>query len=216
MLSHQAAASLWDLMPHPRIIDITTRAESRSMPGIRVHRGGTDNTTVVDGLPLTSPTWTLLDLAPVLTEHRLERISHRAEQLRLLDMRELETFDGRRGVVKLRRAVATLTLEEPNITRNDLEERFLSLVDSANLPKPRTNARVLDYEVDFLWPDHRLIVETDGRETHFTLTAFERDRERDAALTAVGYRVVRFTWRQVIHDPERVAKTLRELLSGAR
>lgn len=209
MLSHQSAASLYDLMPQPRIIDVTTRRESRSMPGIRVHRGAPDTHHTVEGLPLTSPTRTLLDLATILTEHRLERVCHRAEQLRL----PIEPFDGQRGAKHLRRVLQRIA--EPQITRSELEDRFLSLVASANLPAPRTNARVLDYEVDFLWPRHRLVVETDGAATHLTRQAFERDRERDRALVAAGYRVVRFTWRDVVRRPRRVAAELRGLISSA-
>ena len=52
-------------------------------------------------------------------------------------------------------------------------------------------------EVDFFWPEQRLIVETDGRGTHLTPAAFERDRARDARLLALGYRVLRFTDLQV-------------------
>ncbi|HEV2786231.1 MAG TPA: type IV toxin-antitoxin system AbiEi family antitoxin domain-containing protein, partial [Solirubrobacteraceae bacterium] len=51
--------------------------------------------------------------------------------------------------------------------------------------------------VDFLWPAQRLIVETDGHEDHGTRRAFERDRARDARLTVLVYRVVRFTWRRL-------------------
>ena len=47
---------------------------------------------------------------------------------------------------------------------------------------------------DFHWPGHDLIVETDGWDSHSTRAAFEDDRAKDAALTAAGYRVVRFTW----------------------
>jgi very-short-patch-repair endonuclease len=52
-----------------------------------------------------------------------------------------------------------------------------------------------------------------GRDIHATRAAFERDRERDAWLTAQGYRVVRFTWRRLSRDPGEVAKILRLLLS---
>ena len=60
------------------------------------------------------------------------------------------------------------------------------------------NTHVLGHEVDFLWPDHELIVETDGWTAHGHRRAFERDRARDAELHAAGYVVLRFTWRQVI------------------
>ena len=70
------------------------------------------------------------------------------------------------------------------------------------------------YEVDFLWPEHRLIVETDGAGTHLTPTAFEQDRRRDAKLTTLGYRVVRFTRRQVVEHPRATLATLGLLLAA--
>jgi very-short-patch-repair endonuclease len=74
------------------------------------------------------------------------------------------------------------------------------------------NARVAGYEVDFLWPHKRLIVETDGREDHLTRQAFEEDRVRDARLTLRGYRVVRFTYRQLRYEPAHVVSVLKQLL----
>lgn len=53
--------------------------------------------------------------------------------------------------------------------------------------------------VDLLIGD-RLVVETDGREYHADPAAFERDRIRDARLTALGYRVLRFSYSQVMHN----------------
>jgi very-short-patch-repair endonuclease len=84
-----------------------------------------------------------------------------------------------------------------------------------HLPRPRVNATVAGYEVDFYWPEHNLIVETDGTAIHLTPTAFEADRARDAHLTALGYRVIRLTWRQLTERPQEVARILRSLLSRA-
>lgn len=69
--------------------------------------------------------------------------------------------------------------------------------------------------VDYFWPEHRLIVETDGAATHLTRRAFEDDRRRDADLTILGYRIVRFTRRQVAADPRATIATLVLLLAGA-
>lgn len=68
-------------------------------------------------------------------------------------------------------------------------------------------------EADFLWRAQRLIVEVDGRDPHTTRRAFEHDRRRDQRLAVLGYRVVRFTWRQVMFEPACVAQTLATLLS---
>jgi very-short-patch-repair endonuclease len=82
---------------------------------------------------------------------------------------------------------------------------------SHRLPKPSVNVKVDRFEVDFLWPKERLIVEVDGWDSHRSRSAFEEDRARDARLAVLGYEVVRFTWRQIESDPRGVAKTIRSL-----
>jgi very-short-patch-repair endonuclease len=42
---------------------------------------------------------------------------------------------------------------------------------------------------------------------------FERDRRRDAALTARGLRVMRVTWRQIVNEPEAVLVRLSQALA---
>jgi very-short-patch-repair endonuclease len=81
--------------------------------------------------------------------------------------------------------------------------------------RPQTNARVLGYEVDFLWERERVVVEVDGFRAHGTRLRFETDRERDTALVAAGYRVLRFTWRQLVEQPEVVAARLAVVLARA-
>jgi very-short-patch-repair endonuclease len=222
-LSHRTAAAIWDLLPPPNgKLDVTTLGRSESMPGLRVHRGATVHGDVVrqaDGLTVTSPTRTLIDLADVLTPHQLTRTCHRAEILRALDAKaiaaRLAELPGRRATT-LRRALATLTHADPQQTRSELEERFLSLTGQYRLPPPRTNATVLGHVVDFLWPAERLIVETDGAATHNTLTAFRNDRRRDLALKLAGYEVIRLTWDDVVHEPDATARAVRTLLTRSR
>ena len=75
-----------------------------------------------------------------------------------------------------------------------------------------TNRRVAGWEVDAFWPRHRLVVEVDGYAYHGNRAAFERDRRKDAALVAAGYRVVRVTWRQIADEPHVVVALLARLL----
>jgi very-short-patch-repair endonuclease len=167
--------------------------------------------------PLTIPTRTLIDLADVLTPQRLERACHRAEILRLLNAAVLRTqlqhLKGRR--TRALAAALDSLAPGPQPTRGELEERMLALIAKHGLPRPQTNATVEGHEVDFYWPDAKLIVETDGAATHLTATAFERDRARDARLTVAGYTVIRFTWRQITERPHEVAATIGALLSRA-
>jgi very-short-patch-repair endonuclease len=101
---------------------------------------------------------------------------------------------------------------EADFTRSELERRFLHLCRRHRLPSPQVNSRVGVFRVDFLWPKQRLIVETDGYRYHSGRQAFEDDRARDVELRLLGYDVVRFTHRQLTHDPAGVAAALRAVL----
>ncbi len=61
-----------------------------------------------------------------------------------------------------------------------------------------------DIRVDLLIGD-RLVIETDGKQFHDDPEAFARDRDRDLVLKAMGYRVLRLTYQQVIDDWPSVA-----------
>ncbi|HLM30090.1 MAG TPA: DUF559 domain-containing protein [Solirubrobacterales bacterium] len=204
-------------------IDVTTPRPSRHRAGIRLHRSSTLtqlDLTVVSGIPCTSVSRTLLDLADSSSVPVLERILARAARLELLDRRVLEDVmqrgEGRGGIGRLG---AALELLDPlgAMTRSELERRFLGLCRAEGLPPPLVNTWIElpggGIEVDFAWPDRSLAIETDGRETHATAAAFESDRRRDQRLTAAGWRIVRFTWRQVAREPELVRATLRALFA---
>jgi very-short-patch-repair endonuclease len=77
------------------------------------------------------------------------------------------------------------------------------------------NGLVLTWEVDFHWPQHRLIAETDSRGFHAHALAFQQDRQRDLDLELAGWHVLRISWRQVLEEPERVAALLRSRLTRA-
>jgi hypothetical protein len=132
----------------------------------RIHRGVYESATGTSavrgggwqGIPKTTPGRTILDLRRVLNRDELQAAIGQAEIARL-PIGRLSSF-----------------LHEP--TRSELARRFLRLCKRAGLPAPEVNVRVGPYEVDFLWRDHRLIVETDGWETHRTRAAFELDRLR--------------------------------------
>jgi very-short-patch-repair endonuclease len=89
---------------------------------------------------------------------------------------------------------------------------MLALCRRHRLPRPEVNVKLDRFEVDFLWRDQRLVVEVDGWGSHRTRTAFEEDRARNARLEVLGYRVVRFTWRQLSAEAASVAQTIRALL----
>jgi hypothetical protein len=205
-LSHRTAAQLWDLVPQRRgPIHVIARGKSR--PGITVHDCvllDAVDTTTLHRLPVTTPARTLHDLAAA-NDRDLKEAVHRAEALQL----HAPVRPGAPGAARLR---AVAPKGDPQITRRELERRMLALIDRAGLPAPLVNAPVGAYVADFLWPAQRVIVETDSRAWH--LDRFEADRARDVDLTIAGYRVLRFTWRQVVEEPEAVARRLRAVLDS--
>ncbi len=218
-LSHRSAGALWGILRSSGTPEVTLPVERRSRAGLRVHASvlAPDERTTLDGIPVTTPPRTLLDLAAVLPPDRLERAVHQAEVLRLADPLSLpallERHPGRRGTAAFRAILDGLDTG-PRVTRSELEDRFLLLAAAAGLPVPATNVLVEGFEVDCLWREHRLVAELDGRAAHATLAAFERDRARDRTLQAAGWRVVRTTWRQLREEPTAVAEDLRRLLGS--
>jgi hypothetical protein len=181
LLSHRSAAALWGMRSTsaPKIDVIVPRTSARrSTATIRVHHGTRDGMVHL-GIPVTSPRCTLDDLAAAkIPGWQLRKAMEVAE--------------------KLGEPVT------PTGPRSPLEEAFLKLCDEA----PIVNGTIEGFEVDFHWPDARLVVETDGHEHHGTRAAFERDRARDQALAAAGWTVLRFTYRQVLEEPARVRDVL--------
>jgi predicted transcriptional regulator of viral defense system len=221
VLSHRSAAELWGIRETSRrTIEVTAPRQRRLRPGLRIHRAKlpADEVTVEDGVPVTTPARTLLDLAALLDEHRLARAAERAEALRLTSptsLKELtERYPRRPGTPNLKRLIEEQRIV-PTTTRSELERRFLTFLDANELPRPLVNEREDAYTPDFRWPEHGLIVELDGFETHGTRAAFERDRARDRQLTAQGWRVVRITQRQLANEPDEIAAELRAILRSA-
>lgn len=110
------------------------------------------------------------------------------------------------------RLIRSDQVSEPDLTRSELERLFLGICRHHRLPQPEVNARLGPYEVDFLWRDRALVVETDGFRHHSDRAAFESDRVRDADVQRFGFRVLRFTYRQVTEDLTSVVAALRDLL----
>ena len=66
------------------------------------------------------------------------------------------------------------------------------------------------YIVDFCCPKAHLIIEVDG-EIH--CQQVEADREREQALIQQGFRILRFSNRQVFETPDEVVQKIQESLS---
>jgi very-short-patch-repair endonuclease len=194
-LSYRSAATLWGMLPvapGPIDVSIASRTGSRRHRGIRVHRPRSlspEHLTRRHGIPVTTPERTVADLRRTAAPAEARRAIRQAEVLGL-----------------------PLGEEAGDRTRSELERIFLRLCRRYDLPSPEVNARVGARVADFLWRDQRLIVETDGYRYHRGRAAFEDDRARDLELRALGFEVVRLSYKQVAEETERVASILQALM----
>ena len=222
VLSHGTAAGIWRLIAYQAgsgEIDVTTPGrDPGAKPGICVHRtqalDGRD-LRKVEGLPVTAPARTIVDLAGTASAREVERALAEAEARHLASRRAvigaLDRAGHPRGAAALRKLLAVD--RAPALTRSEAEERLLALIRSAQLPPPDVNVRLGRHEVDFLWREQGLVVEVDGFGFHSSRPAFERDRLRDAELQAHGWRVIRVTWRRIVQQPEAVVALIAAALA---
>jgi very-short-patch-repair endonuclease len=211
VLSHRAAGALWELLSGTSVTEVIvpTAAGHRRRDGIVVHRQRLPEThvTIHRGIPVTTPIRTLLDLASVLSLNALAKCFEQA-QVRLHVppaplAAEVISRPRHRGNAKLRRIL--LGAVDPADVRSVLELRFLRLCAAYGIPRPQVNARIGPWTPDFLWPERRVIVETDGYEFHRTAAAQRRDAAKDEFFSSEGFTVVRLTWADVTERPPQTA-----------
>jgi very-short-patch-repair endonuclease len=213
VLSHGSAAALWGIRPAASGLEVSVLTGAKRRPdGITVHRRPSlrpDEVTTYRGIPVTSPTRTLIDIAVRLDREPLEAAINEADKLDLCDPEALRlALDDAKGDPGVRTLRTVLDRRTFTLTDSELERRFLRLVHALGLPKPETGVRVNGFKVDFYWPELGLVVETDGLRFHRTPAQQGRDRVRDQVHMAAGLTPLRFTRAQVRFEPGYVGDTL--------
>jgi predicted transcriptional regulator of viral defense system len=228
VLSHGSAAELlglWDKRPIPVDV-IAPRRGGRKIPHIRWHNVLRPTPTEIEiraGVPCTTVSRTLVDMAGRTGPTSLRRLVEQAAVLRQLDISEVDRIlarGRRRGAPNLRAVLEPWRTDDerkPRL-RSPLEARVLPALVAAGVPRPECNVKLRlgneRLEIDLFWEKQRLAIETDGEETHLTRAAFQHDRRRDQLLLAAGYRVARVTWRQVEDEPTAVATRIKRMLDS--
>ena len=202
VLSHRSAAALWGMLPPrsgPVDVSVPSYGGRKERAGIHIHRcasllasGASSPVTERNGIPVTAPARTLLDLRYLVPAWLWRKAVRQAEFKKLPLGPEIET----------------------DRTRSDLERDFLRLCRRYELPLPEVNVKVGRWTVDFLWREKRLVVETDGYEYHRGRIAFQDDKSRDLRLRRLGFEVRHFSEQQVSEQPREVVADLRRALSG--
>jgi predicted transcriptional regulator of viral defense system len=228
VVSHRTAAVLHGLMQYNgRKLDVTVpSANGRRRDAVVVHRSTTltpCDITVVENVPCTTVARTLLDLADVVDRRRHERAFDQAEVHEVLDMAAITDQLERNASRAAARKTKTLLAEHypgSTPTESPLEEAFLALCRRAGLPQPDVQQWINlpdggdPIRADFLWPQQRVIVETDGEQFHNTAQRRRGDRRKDQRLIVHGFRPLRTDGRQVFGRPAELEARLKALIRG--
>jgi very-short-patch-repair endonuclease len=216
-LSHRSASALWGIgFEEKGRIDVSVASTSeikRSGLKVRTRKSlSVENIVRRDGIPVTNPIQTLIDLATELKPMRLERAVNQADVHDLVDPERLRTaLDGHVGEPGVKKLRTMLDRHTFRLSDSDLEIFFRPLARAAAFPSPLSKHWVVGYEVDFFFPDHGLVVETDGLRYHRTPAQQARMVKRDQKHTSHGYRVLRFTHWQIAYAPTEVTQVLRAI-----
>lgn len=226
--SHRSAAELWGLIKPAGYVEVSVRYERnpRSQPPAIVHRIRDLHPRLAherEGMPVTDPLRTIIDLGLVLPQWAVRDALSRGLTTKLFKITEVQ--DLRNALSRPGRAGAGIVkrlLEDRLLTADTeaslLEARFVDLARHHAVPTPVFQHEVWHAgrfvaRIDAAYPDLLLAIEIDGYEHHASPDAFQRDRTRQNYLVTLGWTVLRFTWDDVVHHPARVADTIRNMVN---
>jgi very-short-patch-repair endonuclease len=189
----------------PDVVEVTVPRDSngRARAGCRVRRRDLSQTDIVerDGLLVTSLPLTVVEASvrrgggPKLMDNALQQHT----DLRSLWSAHLRN-KGRYGSPAARR----LLQAADEGTRSAAERLFAQLLKNAGIGGWKPNQIVAGYEVDFLFRAAQLAVEVDGFAFHSDPESFNRDRNKQNAISLAGNQILRFTWIDLTEHPDRV------------
>jgi hypothetical protein len=225
--SHESAARLHGLDGlDPRRVSVSVPIRrTHRFDGVIVHQITDltpDDITEVDGIPVTTPSRTIIDLAAVLPEGKLAEIVDQAVRRNLVSYESLSEHleslarRGKPGVSKLRRVLEP-RLGGTFVTDSTLESRLLQVLSDGGLPRPDTQYRPpwlkrVNGRVDLAYVEAEVIIEGDSLKWHGTPEGFQTDRQRDNLAQLAGWIILRFTWEDITKRPAYVVSTVRRAL----
>lgn len=231
-ISHRSAAKLWGVPGfNDRALDVIVPRHSRR-PRIesefRLHESRKlpkADGTLHQGLPVTTPMRTIVDVAAVTSEERLEHLVESMQRLGHCTIEDIEDTarrlcgKGRHGTRKLR---AVLARQNGSNRRVDSQTniRLRHLLLKAGLPEPYMEFPVTasgnNYFADLAYPAQRILIECVSETYHLRRESYAKDNTRRNQLMTAGWLVLEFTWHQVYEQPRACVQEIRCALLSRR
>jgi very-short-patch-repair endonuclease len=192
-------------------------------PDICIHRVSSlprSDRVLVDGIPCTSATRTILDCGRVLGSEALEVAFESARRMGLSSVAALHQraaelgTGGRRGSKSLNDLLKNTRPDDP-AAQFRLEVKMARLLRESPLPRPVRQHEVGRFHIDFAYPLVRLGIECEGFEYHGDRLSWKRDKRRAAWLEAQGWRIMFVTWDDVTKEPRQTLDRIAIALGSA-
>lgn len=226
LVSHEAAAEVYGIpnVIRNRVVLTNPHGQHHRLPGVIVHQLNDvlpEHRTSADGLPITTPARTIVDLAAVVHPARVLPIVEGANHQRIASYAEVGVCmttvarRGKPGIRHLARTLDKLTATK-GVTMSKLERLLLELIAGAGLPRPISQfafpGRLFTNGcVDAAYLDAKLVIEADGRAWHTRIADVKRDRERDNDAARHGWQTLRLLWEHIAEDPGGTAELIRDV-----
>lgn len=221
--SHTTAANHWGwpVKSPPERPHVTVRRKRHLAPGAVdgaiVHWRDLDCDDVVDGW-VTSKARTIIDCCLDLPYDEALAVADSARRsgLRMQEVSARAAWLGPRQRAKVERVAAAADPRAANPFESVL--RAIASEVAGLEVQPQTRIRYDDFyaRVDLADEDLRIVLEADSHEFHARRQDFDRDCRRYDELMARDWLVLRFSWEQVMFDPEWVASVLRRVVAVRR
>jgi predicted transcriptional regulator of viral defense system/very-short-patch-repair endonuclease len=180
---------------------------------------------VVEGIPVTDPARTLLDLGRYIGPGALRRAVEQARRLELVTWTDLirclavHARQGRHGVRRMRMVIAAGAASD-EVTDTDSELMALTLIRERGLPEPTLHHRIYEgdilvAELDLAYVPLLVAFEIDGG-VHLDPTVRKKDDGRDHELRRRGWIVRRIWWEIPVRQPELFLRIVRDTLRDAQ
>lgn len=225
-VSHRAAALVWQVEGVKTApIELCTMSRRRSSePGLVIHRVRSlpaEDVVIRDGLHVTSPARTLIDLCAVVEPGVVELALESVLRSGMASPEQISFVLDRSGRSQRSRRVLGALLEGLQLvaTESALEALVWRMLRDSGLPLPARQFAVLGARgelvarLDFAYPKYRFGIEADGYEFHSSRRDWQRDRSRQNALTQLGWKIYRITWGDATRRAGRIRSEITQLLS---
>jgi very-short-patch-repair endonuclease len=210
VLSRFSAAGCWDIREYDGLIQSITRPGTtglRRTKHLVVHHSTKleGDVTTRNGIPITTPERTIIDLWPALADQQRRKMVREALRLRRITISSLnaalQKHQSRRGTAALRTITSLYSLLQLERCRSDAEAYAMESLAMARRELPDVNREINGHCADLSWPAHKLIIEIDGPQFH-------RDKLEDAHKTSgwvtAGWTVRRIPSDGIFEHPDRL------------